>query len=65
MTRFLAALVLTMVLASTAAAAEVAVGEAAPDFTLKDHTGTAVTLSSWRGRRPVLVAFYPKSFTGG
>ncbi len=39
------------------------IGEEAPDFTLTDHTGEAVTLSELRGR-PVVLVFYPAAFTG-
>ncbi|HEU4724605.1 MAG TPA: peroxiredoxin [Candidatus Eisenbacteria bacterium] len=39
------------------------VGEMAPDFTLKDQAGSAVTLSSYRGKRNVVLVFYPLSFT--
>jgi peroxiredoxin (alkyl hydroperoxide reductase subunit C) len=39
------------------------VGEVAPDFTLKDQSGNAVTLSSFRGKRNVVLVFYPASFT--
>lgn len=38
-------------------------GDEAPDFTLTDHTGEAVTLSELRGR-PVVLVFYPLAFTG-
>ena len=41
-----------------------AVGEQAPDFTLTDENGQAVSLGDYRGKRVVLY-FYPKSFTGG
>ncbi len=40
----------------------IAVGGRAPDFTLKDETGTPVSLSDFRGRRVVLV-FYPLAFS--
>jgi peroxiredoxin len=40
------------------------VGALAPDFTLKDQTGTEVTLSSFRGQKNVVVLFYPLTFTG-
>lgn len=36
----------------------VAVGEAAPDFTLQDQSGNKVTLSDARGKTPVLLVFY-------
>ena len=39
-------------------------GDAAPDFSLKDQTGKAATLSSLRGKRVVLY-FYPKADTPG
>jgi peroxiredoxin len=39
-------------------------GAAAPDFTLAAHTGTSVSLSSFKGRKTV-VAFMPFAFTGG
>jgi mycoredoxin-dependent peroxiredoxin len=40
-----------------------AVGEAAPDFTLDTTAGKPVTLSSLRGQKAVLVAFFPLAFT--
>lgn len=39
------------------------VGQAAPDFTLTDTNNQEVTLSSFRGK-PVVLAFFPKAFTG-
>jgi mycoredoxin-dependent peroxiredoxin len=41
----------------------VAVGDTAPDFTLKNAQGDEVTLSSFRGQ-PVVIVFYPFTFTG-
>ena len=41
------------------AAKEVEVGDAAPDFTLKDQDGNPVILSSFRGKKNVVLAFYP------
>ena len=40
-----------------------AVGEQAPDFTLKSTSGQDVALSSFRGKQPVLLAFFPLAFT--
>lgn len=40
------------------------VGSLAPDFTLKDQSGNEVTLSSFRGKKNVVVLFYPLTFTG-
>ena len=40
-----------------------AVGTVAPDFTLSSTSGEKVTLSSFRGQQPVLLAFFPAAFT--
>jgi len=40
------------------------IGQPAPDFTLPSTAGTDVTLSSFRGKENVLVAFFPLAFTG-
>ncbi|WP_026454832.1 peroxiredoxin [Saccharomonospora iraqiensis] len=42
----------------------VEVGTQAPDFTLKDYNKQEVTLSSFRGDKPVLLVFYPFAFSG-
>ena len=41
-----------------------AVGDVAPDFLVKDHTGEEVKLSNYRGKNVVLW-FYPRASTGG
>lgn len=40
------------------------VGQEAPDFTLPNHHGEPVTLSSYRGKKNVVIIFYPWAFTG-
>ncbi|WFE52471.1 peroxiredoxin [Micromonospora sp. WMMD1155] len=40
------------------------VGAEAPDFVLKDQNNQEVRLSAFRGRRAVLLVFYPLAFTG-
>jgi peroxiredoxin len=40
-------------------------GDMAPDFTLPSTQGTKVTLSSFRGKNAVVLAFFPAAFTGG
>jgi len=40
-------------------------GTLAPDFELPDQTGASVKLSSFRGKRPVVLYFYPKDDTPG
>ncbi len=39
-------------------------GGPAPDFTLRDHFGQDVTLSSYRGHKAVALVFYPAAFSG-
>ena len=41
------------------------IGDEAPDFTLTDDTGAKVTLSSFKGKKNVALAFYIFAFTGG
>lgn len=41
-----------------------AVGQEAPDFTLKDQGGNEVALSSFRGDTNVVLVFYPFTFSG-
>jgi mycoredoxin-dependent peroxiredoxin len=40
------------------------VGAHAPDFTLKDQNNQEVSLADFRGRKAVLLVFYPTAFTG-
>jgi peroxiredoxin Q/BCP len=40
------------------------VGDPAPDFTLPGSDGAMHSLSDYRGRY-VVIAFFPKAFTGG
>jgi len=40
------------------------VGDIAPDFTAASTSGNAVTLSSFRDKSNVLLAFFPLAFTG-
>ncbi len=41
------------------------VGDVAPDFTLPSTAGGNVTLSDYRGKANVVLAFFPAAFTGG
>jgi peroxiredoxin Q/BCP len=42
-----------------------AVGDVAPDFTMKGTTGAPVTLSASKGKRRTLLVFYPEDMTSG
>ncbi|MEY3018095.1 MAG: hypothetical protein RL336_1230 [Pseudomonadota bacterium] len=47
------------------AMADIAVGDMAPDFTLPASDGKTYTLSDFRGKQAVVVAWFPKAFTSG
>jgi peroxiredoxin len=41
------------------------VGDEAPDFTLPDSSRKPVKLSDFRGKKVVVLAFFPAAFSGG
>ena len=41
-----------------------ALGTPAPDFLLRDQFGQDVSLTSYRGRKAVVIVFYPYAFSG-
>ena len=41
------------------------VGDDAPDFQLKGSDGKTYKLSDFKGKKPVVIAWFPKAFTGG
>ena len=53
------------VLAPLAAAADLEVGSAAPAFTLQGSDGKSYTLAQFAGKEGVVLAWFPKAFTGG
>ncbi len=60
-----AALALALALPLVSQAVTLKVGDKAPDFTLPDQNGQRVKLSSFMGKKNVVVAFYVLAFTGG
>lgn len=40
-------------------------GDKAPPFTLPDTDGTPIALAKLLAQGPVILAFFPKAFTGG
>ena len=40
-------------------------GDVAPDFSLPASTGKTVKLADYKGKTKVVLAFFPKAFTGG
>jgi len=47
------------------ARAELKAGDPAPDFAVSGSDGKLHSLSDSRGTSPVVIAFFPKAFTGG
>ena len=43
--------------------AEIGVGDPAPDFRLRDHTGRTIKLDDYVGKQNVVLAFLPGAFT--
>src|SRR5262245_710733 len=50
---------------SLATAAELKVGDPAPDFKLTGSDGKTYTLSQFKGKKAVVLAWFPKAFTSG
>ena len=57
--------VLTVMIIAGAAAAELKVGDPAPPFSLKGSDGQTYTLEQFKGKSAVVIAWFPKAFTGG
>lgn len=51
--------------ATSTLAAELTVGDAAPDFNLQASDGKTYSLADFKGKQAVVVAWFPKAFTGG
>jgi len=62
---YMAAAGLLALAARSQSKTELKVGDAAPDFTLPATTGSEVRLSEFRGKKVVVLAFFPAAFTGG
>jgi thioredoxin-dependent peroxiredoxin len=56
---------LGVALLAGAAAAELQVGDKAPDFTMQGSDGKTYSLKDFHGKSAVVVAWFPKAFTGG
>src|SRR5262245_10254161 len=61
----LAALLLSGLHAFSGEAAALKVGDPAPDFKLKGSDGKVHSLKDDAGKRTVVIAWFPKAFTGG
>ena len=47
------------------AQADLKVGDDAPDFSMVGSDGNTYTLADFKGKQAVVVAWFPKAFTGG
>jgi len=65
LTRVLLSALFAVVTLGGQLAAALDVGDKAPDFTLQASDGMTYSLSQFEGVRPVVIAFFPKAFTGG
>jgi peroxiredoxin Q/BCP len=61
----LAGLGLGVALLAGAAAAELKVGDKAPDFSLQGSDGKTYSLDQFKGKSAVVVAWFPKAMTSG
>ncbi|MFO0956275.1 MAG: peroxiredoxin [Isosphaeraceae bacterium] len=52
-------------IAAPAVADDLKVGDKAPEFTLKGSDGKTYSLSDFKGKKAVVLAWFPKAFTGG
>jgi thioredoxin-dependent peroxiredoxin len=50
---------------AAARAAELKAGDAAPEFSLVGSDGKTHELADYRGKQAVVLAWFPKAFTGG
>ena len=66
MHRSLLGLALALAVPALARAAdELKVGDPAPEFSLKGSDGKTYALSDFKGKKAVVLAWFPKAFTGG
>jgi peroxiredoxin Q/BCP len=56
---------LGLCLAAGVHAADLAVGDPAPDFSLEGTDGKTYSLSQFKGKQAVVLAWYPKAYTSG
>jgi len=63
--RALGALALAGVFTLSATARDLKVGDMAPDFKVKASDGKTYSMKQFRGKQAVVIAWFPKAFTGG
>jgi len=63
--RFLLSLLVVGCFSWSLLGAELSVGDPAPDFQLQGSDGKVYSLAQFKGQKPVVIAWFPKAFTGG
>lgn len=54
-----------LIVGAAASAAELGPGDAAPPFSLVGSDGKTHALSDYKGKQALVLAWFPKAFTGG
>jgi len=62
---FLAGAAMVTTMTGQISAAELKAGDAAPSFELPGSDGKTYKLADFKGKQAVVIAWYPKAFTGG
>lgn len=65
MKKILLALSLALILCPFASGADLSVGDDAPEFSLPGSDGKTYEIEDFIGKKPVVIAWFPKAFTGG
>ncbi len=60
-----AILALAAAMAPSQTLSRIQVGDPAPSFALPASKGNSVSLAAFKGKKAVVLAFFPKAFTGG
>ena len=63
--KFLTTSLISLLFVSFASTAELKVGDMAPEFSMKGSDGKTYTLSDYKGKKAVVLAWFPKAFTSG
>ena len=63
--RFLVAALVLLLSPTASAAGDLAPGDPAPEFALPGSDGKTHRLSDYAGKQVVVLAWFPKAFTGG
>lgn len=63
--KILSILCLWILSVGSALAADLSVGDPAPDFTLQASDGNTYTLADYRGKQAVVIAWFPRAYTRG